>query len=107
MLCSLSVRVQHYGCREILPQSCMGHCKGHRLGYRRMPHEYVVHFLWCNLFSTTVDDLSQTACNKEIAIVIQKPLVACPKPGICKGTAVGCRIVLIALEDCRTTHDDL
>jgi hypothetical protein len=72
-----------------------------------MPHEYVVYFLWCNFFSATVNDLSQTAGNEEVAIAIQKPLVPRPKPALCKGASVGRRIVLVALEDRRTTHDDL
>ena len=56
--------VQHHGRSNILPQARVGHCKSHRLGHRRMLHEYIVHFLRGNFFSATVDDLLDTARNE-------------------------------------------
>ena len=72
-----------------------------------MLHEHAIHFLQGNFFSATVDNFLETAGNEEVAITIQEPLVTCPKPTICKGAGVGCRIVFIALEDGRTTRDHL
>src|SRR5215471_13580489 len=85
----------------------MGHREACCLGYCRMPHKHVVHFLRHDFFSATINKLLETARDKQISISIHKPLVARPEPAMGESTLVSRRIIVIILDDTRTTYHDL
>src|SRR5262245_17830622 len=96
MVSSYSMRVQHDRRCHFLAQPRMGHGKGYSLGYGGMIQKHVVHFLRCNFFSTTIDELLRTAGDKQIAIRIEVPLVAGPEPSMHKGMSRGRGIIVVA-----------
>src|SRR5215470_6142679 len=95
---------QHHGCSNLLPQAGIRYCKGHCLGHCRMVHEHIVHFLWRNFFPATIDDLLEAARDEQVTFSIQKPLVTCPQPPMCKGMPVSQWIVVVTLHDACAPH---
>src|SRR5262245_35338201 len=85
----------------------MRHGKGHGLGHSGMAHQHIVHFLRRNFFSTTVDDVLDTAGDEEVSLGIPIPLVTCPEPASREDALIGRGGVVVALHDRRATHDDL
>src|SRR5262249_17359006 len=107
MPCSRSILVQHNGRSDILAQASMRHCKSHRLGHRRMLHEDSLHFLRCDFFPTTINDLLKAPRDEQIAISIEISLITRSKPTMRESVLVGRRIVRVTMHDSRTTHDNL
>src|SRR5262245_24508870 len=85
----------------------MGHRKHGNLCDSRMLHEYLLDFSRCNFFTTTVDDLFDAACDKQVTVSIQISCVTRPEPAIREDAPVRHRIVFVALHDRRATHHDL
>src|SRR5439155_21102838 len=85
----------------------MGSSKGQDLGNGRIIQQHFIHFTRGNLFAPPVDHLLEAARDEKITIGVQKPLVTGPEPTIRKGTLRGCRIVLVAQSNVRTTDDNL
>ena len=99
--------MQDHGCQHIFFPTGVRHPKGYGLRNSWMFHEHIVHFLWRNGLPTTIDELFETAGDEQVAIGIQKSLVTCPEPTMCKGFAVRCWIILVAPHNIRAANDDL
>src|ERR1700688_3882323 len=81
--------------------------KGDRRYDCRMPEQNLVHFVRGNVFAAADDDVFDPAGQMQIAVRIQKSLIAGTKPSIHEGARVGFGIIFVSAKYIRSLNRDL
>src|SRR5581483_342216 len=66
-----------------------------------------VDFVRGDVFTAANDDVFDPASQIEIAIVVEKTLIAGAKPSLDEGLGVGFRIIFVSMKNIGTLNDDL
>src|ERR1700737_451934 len=82
----------------------IGATNGSYLLYKRKPLEHLFNLARGNIFATTINDFTQTTCNKQISIFILISQVTCAEPFILK-SVLAC-VILICLNHSGTGDTD-
>ena len=70
-----------------------------------MIHQNVVHLARRNLLAAAIDDLLQSPCDGEVAVIVEHALVAGVEPAMGEGFGVGFRVVLISRRNVIAAND--
>jgi hypothetical protein len=91
---------QHDGCGDFLAQLGVGQGEGHDLRDRGVRRQDAIHLKRADLFAAAVDDLLQPAGERQIAVLVERALIAGAEPALALGLeeilGVGLGVALVA-----------
>jgi hypothetical protein len=82
----------------------VGRRKGRGLNDRRVREQHVIDFPGRDLLASPVDDFLQAARDKQIAILVQMPLVSGAEPALDERGRIGGRVVLVSMRYVRAAN---
>ena len=99
--------MQNHGCSHFFAQRGMRAAERDRRRDCGMPQQNLVDFVRRNVLAAANDDVFDAAGQMQIAIRVEKSLVASAKPSIHEGAGVCFRIVFVSTKYICTLNSDL
>jgi len=102
-----TLRMQHDGRRDVLPERRIRYGKHDGLGNRRVVQQHLVYLTRRDLFSPAIDDFLQAPRDRQVAVLVDRSLIARPEPAVRERACVGFGVVLVAAHHNCAADDDL
>ena len=96
---------QHHRRGDFFAPGGMRHAEGDRFGHGGMREQHFVDFARRNFFAAAIDQFLDAAGQREIAVGIEKALIAGAEPAVGEGLRVGFGIIFVAGDHVRSLND--